>query len=273
MVKVLDDQIKWLTSAFKDAGLWDDTLMVLSSDNGGFVGGVAECDEIEASWMPKVGNGTSCFNLESGANNYPLRGGKYSSFEGGIRVNAFLSGGYLPETVRGTQQENMVTISDWYATFCALAGVDPFDSKAAKAGLPPVDSINLWPLLSGSNSTAPRAEYLVNANALVKDNWKLLKGRQVNSGWSGPRYPNITSAGNEVGHVQLDCSGGCLFDVANDPSEYENVASKHPEIVAQLEARLEELSATIIKKDGTKDPLCDETARTKWGGFLGPWIE
>ena len=44
-------------------------------------------------------------------------------FEGGIRVNAFLSGGFLPASVRGTKLEGMIHIVDWYATFCALAGI------------------------------------------------------------------------------------------------------------------------------------------------------
>ena len=41
-----------------------------------------------------------------------------------------------------------------------LAGVDPTDKKAQKAGLPPIDSINQWPLLSGNLSLtdSPRTE-------------------------------------------------------------------------------------------------------------------
>jgi hypothetical protein len=45
-----------------------------------------------------------------------------------------------------------------YVTFAALAGADPFDERAAAAGLPPVDGHNLWPLLSGENATSPRTE-------------------------------------------------------------------------------------------------------------------
>jgi hypothetical protein len=72
-------------------------------------------------------------------------------------VNALVSGGYLPQAVRGTKSEDCIycrilplsplpiiylyfdffqvfTIADWYATFCALAGVDPVDD-AAIAGM------------------------------------------------------------------------------------------------------------------------------------------
>ena len=39
-------------------------------------------------------------------------GGKYAMFEGGIRVNAFVSGGFLPASVRGTKLSEMIHIVD-----------------------------------------------------------------------------------------------------------------------------------------------------------------
>ena len=36
-------------------------------------------------------------------------------FEGGIRVNAFVSGGFVPEKVRGTVQEGTIHVADWFA--------------------------------------------------------------------------------------------------------------------------------------------------------------
>jgi len=68
MVAVLDDNIKNVTDALKAKGMWDNTLMIFSSDNGGPI-------DVE----------------ENAANNYPLRGGKYSEFEGGVYVVSCLT--------------------------------------------------------------------------------------------------------------------------------------------------------------------------------------
>ena len=116
MVTYLDDVVGNMTEILKRRGFWDNLLLVVSSDNGGPLGS---------------------------ANNYPLIGGKFSDWQGGIRVNAFVTGGYLPENMRGQKTEGYIHIADWYATFCALASVDPTDKRAEKAKLPPIDSMNM----------------------------------------------------------------------------------------------------------------------------------
>ena len=85
-----------------------------------------------------------------------------------MRVAAFVSGGYLPPAVRGTAIDEPVHIADWYATYCALANVSSFDPVAAAAGLPPVDSLNVWPLLSGAwEGRRPQAAAVVATAVLV----------------------------------------------------------------------------------------------------------
>jgi hypothetical protein len=49
----------------------------------------------------------------TGSNNWPLRGSKVSDFEGGVRTVAFLTGGYLPEAVRGGAFNGFISIADW----------------------------------------------------------------------------------------------------------------------------------------------------------------
>ena len=131
MVDFADAAIGNFTAAIKAKGMWDDHVIVFSADNGG----------------PVYMNGTA------GANNYPLKGGKMEQWEGGIRVNAWVSGGFLPKSVRGTKYEGLACGWDWYGTFSELAGIDPTDHRAAAAGLPPIDSHSLVPVLMGTGQS------------------------------------------------------------------------------------------------------------------------
>lgn len=55
-------------------------------------------------------------------NNYPLRGHKHDPWEGGTRATAFLSGGFLPESVRGTQSgDKLVHVSDWCVRYACCS--------------------------------------------------------------------------------------------------------------------------------------------------------
>ena len=88
MVSFADAAVGNVTADFKAKGMWDDMLVVFSSDNGG----------------PIYNNGSA------GANNYPLKGGKMNNWEGGIRGNAFVSGGFVPHSLRGSRH-----ICAWHA--------------------------------------------------------------------------------------------------------------------------------------------------------------
>ncbi|EDQ90947.1 uncharacterized protein MONBRDRAFT_891, partial [Monosiga brevicollis MX1] len=101
MVNVLDDIVGNITRALKANGMWNNTVLVFSSDNGGAVPGA-----------PQHGS----------MNNHPLRGGKVAYFEGGVRTAAFVASPLLPKSIRGTELRGLIHISDWYATFCHLAG-------------------------------------------------------------------------------------------------------------------------------------------------------
>jgi len=262
MVALLDAALGNITDALKAKGMWEDTLMVLSSDNGG----------------PMAVS-------ESGSTNFPLRGAKYSPFEGGIRVAAFASGGFLPPAARGTVNAGALHIADFYGTYAQLAGVDPADEPAVAAGLPPVDSLDVWPLISGANLTSPRTEIPIQTNALISGQWKLLTGHVGEAAWGGPNYPNASSPASPVDPgPSLNCSQGCLFDIIADPTEHNDVATQHPAVVASLTARLAELrkgfftnaddfSATTVcpANMGNVTPCGCWAALNVWGGYFGPW--
>ena len=250
MVKYLDDVVGELIQALKTKGLWDNTLLVVSSDNGG-----------------PVGTG-------AGANNYPLKGGKHTDWQGGVRVAAFVSGGYLPEDRRGKITEGYIHIADWYATFCALAGVDPTDEPAAKANLPPIDSLNMWPLISGQNSKSPRVDIPISMTTLISGDFKLLIASNNDAGWTGPVYPNSTNPNGGIGVAEhCDKIGGCLYNIMDDPGEHNNLASKMPDKLKEMQDKLSKYQATHFNPDrGERDPAACEAALNKYGGFWGPYV-
>jgi arylsulfatase A-like enzyme len=176
MVMIMDEVVGNITDAYKAKGMWEKTLVVMSSDNGGPVD-----------------------LAENAANNWPKRGGKYSLFEGGISVAAFVSGGYLPAAVKGTTNNGIVHIADWYATFLHLAGIaDPTDKRAAAAipAVPPIDSINQWMHLSGATKVSPRAAtpLPIGKNCIVQGDWKLITTGTSPDFWQGVHFPNTSSA-------------------------------------------------------------------------------
>ena len=136
--------------------------------------------------------------------------------------------------------------SDWYATLLGLAGLDPFDKKAASSVpvLPPVDSKNVWDLISGATATSPHVELPVSPNVLINfthggPTYKLIEGVVgANAGWFGPTYPNASSPASDPSKVALNCTVPCLFNVDADPSEYVDIAAQHPDVVKAMQARL-----------------------------------
>jgi arylsulfatase A-like enzyme len=266
MAQWADGALGALRSALEAAGAWEGTFLWLSSDNGG--------------------QGDLEFG---GGSNYPLRGGKGGFFEGGVRVAAVVSGGLLPPARRGSVEAGMVHVADALATVCGLLGAGSAcasDARGAAAGLPPLDSLDQWPLLSGANGTSPRQEVPLGAGALVTPQWKLLLGRQAVAGWHGPLFPNASSPANDPHAQALECgAGGCLFDVAGDAGEHEDVAAAHPGVAAALAARLAALRGGFFSNNDSEalfecahnaslsvngECACDLAARG--GGFFrGGW--
>lgn len=177
-----------------------------------------------------------------------------------------------------------------YRTFCGLAGVDPEDARAAAAGLPPVEGYDLWPLLSGANTTGPRTEVWLGSDSptggapsstfvqgLIRaDGYKLLIDSVEFNLWTGPLYPNATSADGWT-NVATDCgppsAPKCLFNVLTDPTEHENLAEAHPDIVTEMASRLAELQQSVFSPmRGTPSPLACTASSEKWAGFVGPFL-
>jgi len=168
--------------------------------------------------------------------------------------------------MRGKNISTPVHVCDWYATFCGLAGVDPSDDHA---GVPSIDSIDQWNVISGATSKAQRTEVFLGSGVLMQDKFKLIATGAGTAKWTGPMYPKVPA----TGPTNLPCSAKvpCLFDVVADPSERHNVAAEFPEIVTSMSERLNVLMKGTFeshKPKVTKAAVCAATAKN--GGYLTP---
>ena len=217
--------------ALRQQDMWDTTLMVVSSDNGG-------------TW--------------EGSNNYdvnlPLQGYKASNYEGGVRVAAFVSGGYLPSKMRGKSTDALMHISDWYATFCFLAGVEATDERAEAAELPAVTSVDQWPLLSGQATEPARTELWLDYDVLYMY-------REANDEHRSSLFKYVASSKLAA----LASSSDELRDVLRDPGEEIDFFSIYPRLQATMETRLkDELRPTqFTRASYTGDSRDDQKLTSK----------
>jgi len=311
MTTYWDAMLGDIVKQMKAKRMWDNTLMVLTTDNGGPTYWTPP--DVEKDWPPLVPGAKKGYAHGGGANNWPLRGSKVSNWEGGTRGVSFVSGGFLPDAVRGTVLYDMIHITDWYSTFCHLAGVDPQDpntvgtrSDGSKFNLPAIDSINIWDLISGIDKKSPRNEIPVTidmplqngSSALIVGDYKLLLGPQQLSFWQGPAFPNGSDTepyGRWPPYNMADCGkaeirihntivqemeGGCLFNIRKDPSETKDLAKHLPDVLERLKHRYLELKATALDQRAVLQTVRERTflytenwiqMLKKNRGFVGPW--
>merc|ERR1711971_142326 len=252
-VSMLDSIVGGVEQILRDAGQWDNTLLIFASDNGG---------SLELN--------------DTAGNNWPLRGGKSSFLEGGIRSTSFVSGGFLPEERRGKREDGLMHIADWYKTLCgpSFAAVDWRDTTAAEADLPPVDGYDLWPLLSGAQTESPRRELVISSSVLIMGDYKLVVGKQEYAVWTESRWPTAsTPTQYELKHTKLKCStrSPCLFNVARDPTERDDLADDMLQEVEQMQNRFEQLAQDFFYNQQQGEDSCPAIAMDT-EEYCGCWM-
>lgn len=189
---------------------------------------------------------------------------------------AFVTGGFLPANVRGTTlagASSYIHLADWYATFAAIVGADPTDAAAAAAKLPPIDSMNMWPLISGINTTSPRTVLPLSSDTLISRQYKLIGGGQGEAIWTGSIYPNASS--NYTYNEAVSVKNEQLFDIIADPYEHVNLAdnANYSAILAELQGQLKSFAATAFNPNrGKKTDPAACTWKAAHKNFWGPWL-
>jgi arylsulfatase A-like enzyme len=185
-------------------GLAGSTLVIFSSDNGPVVD-----DGYQDEAVAKLGG-----HKPAG----PLRGGKYSKFDGGTRIPMMAR--WPGRIQKDSVSSALISQVDFYASFGALAG-----SKPAAGGAP--DSIEMSSALLGKDTKG--REWLVehaNGLGLIEGDWKYIVPG------NGPKIQANTNT--EMGNDP----GPQLYDLSKDIGEQNNLAAQYPERVKAMAERL-----------------------------------
>jgi arylsulfatase A-like enzyme len=240
--------------------MWNDTILIYTSDNGGEV--------YDRTKDPIIDEATYSYGC-----NWPLRGGKFTVWEGGVRVPAFVHSPLLPSNVVGTINNGLLHASDIYPTIVqGILGLSTSDSQ-------PLDGINSWGAIISGVPT-PRTEVLVNVDlydglsgALINGTWKLVVGANA----------VIQIETTEPAHVpppSLEGTSPCaidtgsnstirLYNIITDPSECVNVAEQNPLVAFQLLKRYLELSQ---QAEVPNFPFTDPNSNPEFfNGYWAPW--
>lgn len=287
MVSALDESVGAVVEALGRRGMLGDTVLVFSSDNGANSRG--ENPNYASAW--------------------PFKGQKITPWEGGVRAPAIIWSPSLSGT-QGRDYSNIFHISDWLPTLYQLAGGDPSDlgdidgisqlealrdgteapRKEVLINIDPIDNVTAiieghFKLVSGTvkggalddwfqipgnvawNTDRTRHECETSVAAKVLRN----SGHDVTCGSGQGSYAVPVKCGRR--DTSKPCTptlAPCLFDLSEDPCEYNNVAEQHSEVVRRLLKKLAVYKATSwspgnVPEDPRAHPALHNGAWVSWG--------
>jgi arylsulfatase A-like enzyme len=201
-----DDVIGQIVKAVDDAGIADNTIIIVTADNG-------------CSKAAKIGN------LEE-QGHYPsaqFRGSKADLWDGGHRVPFIVR---WPNGIKaGSQSDQTICLTDLMATCADLAGV----SLPENAG---EDSVSFAPALKGEPIVSTRKGVIHHSIsghfAYRQGKWKLLLAKG-SGGWTAPNENAAAKNGSPVAQ---------LYDLEADPGETTNLYASQPEVAERMLAQL-----------------------------------
>lgn len=197
-------------NTLKRLGLEKNTIVILSSDNGPVVDDGYKDQAVELLGEHKPAGG--------------LRGGKYSSFEGGTRIPGILS---WPGKVKPGMSDKLLCQVDMLATFAGFLNV-----KIPSGAAPDSENhLNAWLNKGGKGREVLVLQNVINNLSIEDGTWKFIAAGK------GSAYNPQTNT--ETGNLNQDQ----LYNLAADLGEKENVASQNPQIVEKLRSKLEQIKS------------------------------
>ncbi|CAG5102463.1 Oidioi.mRNA.OKI2018_I69.chr1.g313.t1.cds [Oikopleura dioica] len=261
-IAIVDHYIGKIVAALKEKGFWSNTILVVTSDNGG--------------------------QTKEGASNWPLRGSKGNVFEGGIKARAFIHSPILPKKLVGKNFPYVMHVTDWYPTLLRFSGCSVPDKTLPLDGAAQ-DIFHLEPKLKRSHilhfmdplkverrdvdvrpfQVLKNRTFDVTVKAAIRsESWKLITGRPCHSGcsFSGEKNEKYIMERKPLEEVEPDKLVR-LYDMENDPFENHDVSDFHPELVDKFLLKLADYYDDQTKPQH-ENP--DENANPK-DGVWRPW--
>jgi arylsulfatase A len=175
----MDASIGRLLDTIDDLSMRENTLVIFMTDHGGAI--------------------------DYGGSNLPLRAGKATLFEGGLRVPCIVRWpGHIPA---GAVSDDVTCAIDWFATFGEIVGFETERLDGASM---------LASLKVESTERSRRLVWKTGAHHLLgRESWRAVR----EGDWKWVLPPG---------------QDGMLFDLKSDPGENTDLAAKHPEVAKRL---------------------------------------
>jgi len=208
----IDLQVGRIVTSLKDLSLWDNTLVLLTNDNGASSGQSADATGPDLNYN---------YGL-----NWPLRGVKNSYYQGAVKTIMGVTGGALPEYYRGVVNSDLHHISDITPTILAAAGWSEEDMTGISNG----QDFDGIPLYSSSRSheyiylSTPSSSgdpvWDSNITAVVLESGlkqvSVGEGEELNSKGYWATLPTMET----IESTWETCNYGCVWDLVEDPNEH-----------------------------------------------------
>ncbi|MCL2879891.1 MAG: arylsulfatase [Treponema sp.] len=221
-VLMCDDVVAQIIQKMKDRGIYDNTILVYTSDNG--------CSPLaDFKELADAGHNPS----------YHFRGHKADIYEGGHRIPLLLQWPAMIQ--KGKRCSQTVCLSDLMATMADLLGIHLPEDAAEDS----VSNLPLWK--NPEHCPVIRQDTVhesINGSVSIRSGkWKL-EMCPGSGGWSWPK----------PGEEAPDSPGFQLYDLENDVGEKINVINEYPDIVPPMRKRLAEIIRTGRSTPGAAQP-------------------